>query len=72
MNTVAEIEAAIEKLPPEEQRAVADWLANRLFEETPEMLAADVEKLLDMDGATEFPDAMASFQDLFTRAPGVN
>ena len=40
MSTVTEIEAAIEKLPPEQQREVADWLASRLFEETPEMLAA--------------------------------
>lgn len=40
MSTVIEIEAAIEKLSPEEQRAVADWLNSRLIEETPEMLAA--------------------------------
>ena len=40
MSTVTEIEAAIEKLPPEEQREIADWLNSRLIEETPEMLAA--------------------------------
>jgi len=30
MSTVAEIESALEKLPIEEQRAVADWLDSRL------------------------------------------
>lgn len=40
VSTVAEIEAAIEKLTPEEQREVADWLNAHLFEETPAMLAA--------------------------------
>jgi multifunctional beta-oxidation protein len=37
---------------------------------TPEMLAADIEQLVDMEGATEFADAMASFEDLFARQPG--
>jgi NAD(P)-dependent dehydrogenase (short-subunit alcohol dehydrogenase family) len=37
---------------------------------TPEALAADIEQLLDMDGAVEFPDAMESFRDLFARQPG--
>ncbi len=40
MSTVPEIEAAIEKLKPSEQRALADWLNSRLMEDTPEMLAA--------------------------------
>ena len=40
MSTVTEIEAAIEKLPPPEQRELADWLNSRLLEDTPEMLAA--------------------------------
>lgn len=40
MSTIAEIEAAIEKLPSEEQRELAQWLNSRLVEETPEMLAA--------------------------------
>ena len=40
MSTVAEIEAAIEKLSVSEQREVADWLNSRLIEETPAMLAA--------------------------------
>jgi putative addiction module component (TIGR02574 family) len=30
MSTVTEIEAALEKLPPEEQREVAAWLDTRL------------------------------------------
>ena len=40
MSTVAEIESAIETLTPTQQREVADWLAARLIEEPPEMLAA--------------------------------
>jgi hypothetical protein len=41
MSTVAEIETAIEKLPPAQMREVAGWLAERLWaEETPAMLAA--------------------------------
>ena len=40
MSTVVEIESAIEKLPPAEQRELAGWLNSRLIEETPEMLAA--------------------------------
>jgi NAD(P)-dependent dehydrogenase (short-subunit alcohol dehydrogenase family) len=38
---------------------------------TPEALAADIERLVDMQGAAEFADAMASFQDLFSQHPGV-
>ena len=40
MSTIAEIETAIERLSPAEQRELADWLNSRLIEETPEMLAA--------------------------------
>ena len=40
MSTVVEIESAIEKLPPAEQRELAGWLNSRLIEESPEMLAA--------------------------------
>ncbi len=40
MSTVAEIEIAIERLSPAEQRELADWLNSRLIEEIPEMLAA--------------------------------
>jgi len=37
---------------------------------TPETLAREVEQLLDMDGATEFADAMAAFQQLFGQGSG--
>jgi len=37
---------------------------------TAEALAGDIDRLLDLEGAVEFADAMASFQDLFARKPG--
>lgn len=37
---------------------------------TPEALEADIDRLIDMSGAVEFSDAMASFRDLFARKPG--
>lgn len=40
MSTVTEIETAIEKLSPQEQRKVAAWLEEKLWPETPAMLAA--------------------------------
>ena len=41
MSTVAEIESALDKLPPAQLREVADWLADRLWaKEAPAMLAA--------------------------------
>lgn len=41
MSTVSEVEAALEKFTPEQQREVADWLNARLIpQETPEILAA--------------------------------
>lgn len=41
MSTVTEIEAALEKLPREQVRQVADWIAAReLPDETAEQLAA--------------------------------
>lgn len=40
MSTVTEIEAAIEKLNSTQIRELAAWLAARLVDETPEMLAA--------------------------------
>lgn len=40
MNTVAEIESALEKLPVDAQREVAAWLESRLWPETPAFLAA--------------------------------
>jgi len=40
MSTVAEIESAIEHLPFDQQRTLADWLNARLVPETPAMIAA--------------------------------
>lgn len=41
MSTVNEVEAALEKFTPKQQREVAEWLNARLLaDETPEMLAA--------------------------------
>jgi hypothetical protein len=40
MSTVTEIEAALERLTPAQQREVADWLESRLMPETPAMLNA--------------------------------
>ena len=40
MSTVTEIEAALEKLPPDQLQEVAAWLKTRLAPETPAMLAA--------------------------------
>ena len=37
---------------------------------TPESLARDVERLVDMESSAEFADAMASFQHLFGQAAG--
>jgi NAD(P)-dependent dehydrogenase (short-subunit alcohol dehydrogenase family) len=37
---------------------------------TPEALEADIDRLVDMSGAVEFSDAMASFRDLFAQQPG--
>jgi 3-hydroxyacyl-CoA dehydrogenase/3a,7a,12a-trihydroxy-5b-cholest-24-enoyl-CoA hydratase len=34
---------------------------------TPEALTGDLERILNMEDAAEFADAMASFQDLFSR-----
>ncbi len=41
MSTVPEIEAALDRLPPEQLREVGDWIAARLMPDTtPAMLAA--------------------------------
>jgi hypothetical protein len=60
MSTVAEIEAAIEKLPSAEQRELARWLEERLLqEESPEMLAALDEGIRSVEekGVREFTRA---------------
>jgi NAD(P)-dependent dehydrogenase (short-subunit alcohol dehydrogenase family) len=41
------------------------------LEATPEALEAQIGRLVDMSGAVEFADAMASFEDLFAKNPGV-
>jgi len=45
---------------------------SRVEELTPDTLERDVGRILNMEGAVEFSDAMASFQDLFDRHPGMN
>jgi hypothetical protein len=41
MSTVQEIEAALDRLPPEQLREVSDWIATRLLPvTTPAMLSA--------------------------------
>jgi len=60
MSTVAEIEAAIEKLPAADQRKLARWLEERLLqEESPEMLAALDEGIRSIEekGVREFTRA---------------
>ena len=59
MSTVAEIETAIEKLSPAEQRELADRLNDRLFEETPAMLVAIDEGIrsLETEGGREYTRA---------------
>ncbi len=55
MSTVTEIEAAIEKLSPAEQRELADWLNSRLIDETPEMLAALDEGIRSLENEPTVP-----------------
>ncbi|MEO7413511.1 MAG: hypothetical protein ABIZ81_09145 [Opitutaceae bacterium] len=60
MSTVSEIEAALEKLRPAQQREIADWLGERLLnEESPEMLAALAAGIrsLEKGGTREFTRA---------------
>ncbi|MSU51022.1 MAG: hypothetical protein EXS37_18350 [Opitutus sp.] len=68
MSTVTEIEAAIEKLPPPEQRELADWLAARLSEETPEMLAAidEADQSLSTEGGVPIEDVRRNLRQLIT------
>jgi hypothetical protein len=52
MSTVAEIESAIEKLPPEDFRALQEWMAKRAEERkgrmwTPEELGAAAQRMVD-------------------------
>jgi len=57
MSTMTEIEAALEKLLPAEQRQIVQWLEERLLsEESPEMLTALDEGIrsLEAKGTREF------------------
>lgn len=69
MSTVSEIEAAIEKLPLDEQRELADWLNARLIEETPEMLAALDEGIRSLETEPTVPieEARLKIKEWVTR-----
>jgi len=73
MSTVTEIEGAIAKLTPAEQRAIALWLQDRLVaEESPEMLAAlDVGiRSLEQNGAC--PVSRAELEQKIRQWAGVS
>jgi hypothetical protein len=56
MSTIAEIEAALSHLPPEQMRAVGDWIDERLFpDETPAMLAALDEGIRSLESEPTVP-----------------
>lgn len=69
MSTVTEIEAAIEKLSPEQQREIAEWLAQRVFEETPEMLAAidEADRSLAEEGGVPVEEVRRNLRQWITR-----
>lgn len=69
MSTVAEIETAIERLSPEDQRALADWLNARLVEETPEMLAAidEADRSLATEGGVPVEEVRRNLRQWITR-----
>jgi len=58
MSTVSEIEAALARLPVEQQCEVAAWLEGRLWPETPAMLAAidEAERSLAEEGGVPVED----------------
>ena len=73
MSTVTEIEGAIAKLTPSEQREIARWLEDRLVvEESPEMLAAlDVGiRSLEQNGAR--PVSRAELEQKIRQWAGVS
>lgn len=56
MSTVAEIESAIEKLPPDEVRALRDWIGQRAESATgrmwtPKELGAGAQRVVETDPA---------------------
>ena len=68
MSTVPEIESAIETLTPAQQRELADWLAARLIEETPEMLAAidEADRSLAAEGGVPIEDVRRNLRQWIT------
>jgi len=56
MSTVPEIESAIEKLSPAQQREIVGWLESRLMPEPPAMLAALDEGIRSLDNEPTVPD----------------
>lgn len=69
MSTVTEIESAIKKLSPEEQRELADWLAAQLWPETPAMLAAidEAERSLAEEGGVPLEDVRRNLRSWVTK-----
>jgi len=70
MSTVAEIEAAIEKLSPVEMQELAQWLAERLpAEETPQMLAAidEADRSLEEEGGVPVEEVRRKIRRWITR-----
>jgi hypothetical protein len=56
MSTVQEIEAALDRLPPDQLREVGDWIAARQMPETtPAMLAALDEGIRSLDSEPTQP-----------------
>ena len=56
MSTVQEIEAALDRLPPEQLREVGDWIAARQMPETtPAMLAALDEGIRSLETEPTLP-----------------
>lgn len=68
MSTITEIEAALEKLPVEEQRQVAAWLDSKLWPETPMMIAGidDAERSLVAEGGVPIEDVRANLRKWIT------
>ena len=68
MSTVTEIEAALAKLPVEAQRQVAVWLEEKLWPETPAMLAAidEAERSLAEEGGVPVEDVRKNLRQWIT------
>ncbi|MGH7947581.1 MAG: hypothetical protein ACREF9_21620 [Opitutaceae bacterium] len=68
MSTVSEIEAALEKLPVEAQRQVAAWLEEKLWPETPAMLAAidEAERSLAEEGGVPVEEVRKNLRQWIT------